>query len=159
MRWVWPDRAILHILGINFLTKVTQICVDFLGYFEKSHLSQNFCSDLLGNALKIWATFYFHIWPRFKLLVSQGVNEGLVTDPSKLPTKLLKTAFTCKHSLFKITQNGAQPPWHAKPQVSLTAPNRDYFERVSLTVLDFLNNVKDRIQCWWNCSKCLTRLR
>ena len=26
---------------------------------------------------------------------------------------------------------------NAKPQVSLTAPNRDYFEQVSLTVLDF----------------------
>ena len=25
----------------------------------------------------------------------------------------------------------------AKPRVSLTAPNRDYFEQVSLTVLDF----------------------
>ena len=109
------------------------MCVDFLGYFEKI----TFKSKLLGNALKIWATFYFHIWPRFKVIVSQGMSEGLVTDPSKLPTKLLKTAFTCKHSLFKITQNGAQPPWHAKPQVSLTAPNRDYFERVSLTVLDF----------------------
>ena len=29
----------------------------------------------------------------------------------------------------------------AKPQVSLTAPNCDYFERVSMTVLDFLDAI------------------
>ena len=29
----------------------------------------------------------------------------------------------------------------AKPQVSLTVPNCDYFERVSLTVLDFLDAI------------------
>ena len=45
----------------------------------------------------------------------------------------------CFHKLLDL------PLIVAKPQVSLTAPNRDYFEQVSLTVLDFFGLIRKSI--------------
>ena len=47
---VWPDWAIFYTSRQYFFTKVAQICVDILGYFEKCYfLNKNISGYILGN--------------------------------------------------------------------------------------------------------------
>ena len=60
---VWPDWAILKVLGYNFFQKIAQMFFNYLGSFEKHHvLSKIIFGYILGNFWNILGCFYFSIW-------------------------------------------------------------------------------------------------
>ena len=64
---VWPDWAILKVLGYNFFQKIAQMFFNYLGSFEKHHvLSKIIFGYILGNFWNILGCFYFSIWSHYQ---------------------------------------------------------------------------------------------
>ena len=60
IRAAWPDWAIFDSCWPNFLTKVSQIFYDFLGFFKIHYfLSKNWCGNFLDRFWKYLGYFWF----------------------------------------------------------------------------------------------------
>ena len=74
--------------------------------------------------------------------IAQKVANNLGYFCKKFVTKNLKNLVTLVATTTDDPPKVFFTPLNkAKPQVSLTAPNRDHFARVALTVLDFLDAI------------------